>query len=258
MSNNGANNVLAIQRRSEIQKIILEEKVVTVANLSHRFGVTYETIRRDLDLLVRQGYAKKVYGGAALNERVQNKVNFNTLANMFSENKKEIARKARQFIYVGDCIFLDSSTTAYHIISEIADMNLTVMSNSLKTLSQLAEHPSITVSAIGGTLDRLSSSFLGSGACTQLASFHLDKAFISCSALDMEGGLSDKYEENGTLHRTVIENSNEVYLIVDHTKFNKITYSKFADFKRITAIITDTPLSKEWMDFLDERNIAYY
>ena len=87
---------------------------------------------------------------------------------------------------------------------------MTVMSNSLKVLSKLSEYPSINVTGVGGTLDRINYSFLGASACAQLANFHLDKAFISCSALDMTYGLSDKYEEVGILHKTVMKNSNEV------------------------------------------------
>ncbi len=157
-----------------------------------------------------------------------------------------------------DCIFLGASTTAYHITAEITEMNLTVMSNSLKVLSKLSEYPSINVSAVGGTLDRLSFSFLGASACAQLANFHLDKAFISCSALDMNYGLSDKYEEIGTLHKMIMKNSNQVFLIVDHAKFNKVSFSIFEDFKKVTAIVTDQKPNDAWCTFLQDNNIPYY
>ena len=89
---------LSLQRRNEIKKWLLEEKTLTVAALSNRFNVTYETIRRDLEILEKEGFLKKVYGGAALNERVQNKVDFSTLVELFSESKQLIAKKAAQFI----------------------------------------------------------------------------------------------------------------------------------------------------------------
>lgn len=249
---------LSLQRRNEIKKWLLEEKTLTVAALSNRFNVTYETIRRDLEILEKEGFLKKVYGGAALNERVQNKVDFSTLVELFSESKQLIAKKAAQFIRENDCIFLDSSTTAYHLAAEITDSNLTVMSNSLKVLSKLSEYPSINVTGVGGTLDRINYSFLGASACAQLANFHLDKAFISCSALDMTYGLSDKYEEVGILHKTVMKNSNEVFLIVDHTKFNKVAFSIFENFEKVKAIITDQKPSIAWCNFLAENDILCY
>ena len=120
------------------------------------------------------------------------------------------------------------------------------------------EYPSINVTGVGGTLDRINYSFLGASACAQLANFHLDKAFISCSALDMTYGLSDKYEEVGILHKTVMKNSNEVFLIVDHTKFNKVAFSIFENFEKVKAIITDQKPSVAWCNFLAENDILCY
>lgn len=249
---------LAVQRINDIKTLMLEQKSMTVSALSEHFGVTYETIRRDLEALEKEGFLRKVYGGAALNVRVQNEVDFATLVGLFSESKQLIAQKAANFIRQNDCIYLDASTTAYHIISEIVDRNLTVMTNSLKALSKLSESPSINVVALGGTLNRLSFSFQGASTCSQLSNFHLDKAFISCNALDRTYGLSDKGEESATLHKAIMESSNEVFLVVDHTKFDKISFAKFADFKKVKAVITDHPLSEEWTTFLRENKIAWY
>ena len=122
----------------------------------------------------------------------------------------------------------------------------------------MSESPSINVVALGGTLNRLSFSFQGASTCSQLSNFHLDKAFISCNALDRTYGLSDKGEESATLHKAIMESSNEVFLVVDHTKFDKISFAKFADFKKVKAVITDHPLSEEWTTFLRENKIACY
>ena len=51
--------MLAIERRNTILARLQSEGKVIVAELSQEFGVTEETIRRDLDKLDSEGLAKK-------------------------------------------------------------------------------------------------------------------------------------------------------------------------------------------------------
>lgn len=250
--------MLSLQRRNEIKKILWEKKSVTVAEMAERFGVSYETIRRDFETMQIEGFATKTYGGAVLKKHVKSEATYNELSAIFLDDKQRIAKKAAEFIYPGDCIFLDYSTTTYQLIAEIQNRKLVVMTNSFKVITGLSEYPNIKLNSTGGELEYNNYGFFGRTAEKYISNFHLDKAFISCRAIDMEKGLSDKNEWESGLRKEVIENTDSVYLLMDHTKFDRVTFIQTCGFEKITAVITDRYLTDKWKDFFNSKGIDFY
>lgn len=250
--------MLVIDRRKEIKALLLEKQSVTVAELSEKFDVSFETIRRDFEVLQEEGFLKKTYGGAVLTKHVQSNVGYDMLTNLFLDNKKRIAKTAAQFIDLGDCIFLDHLTTTFQMVHEIKEKKITVMSNSIKVLNELSTCPSLSLVAAGGIFDTNLYSFMGSTAISTINNFHMDKAFISCRALDKDKGLSDKYEPEADIHKAIINNADKVYLLVDSTKFDKSTFVHTCEFNKISTLITDHQIPYHWKDFLSSLNIEYY
>ncbi|WP_337596141.1 DeoR/GlpR family DNA-binding transcription regulator [Ruthenibacterium lactatiformans] len=250
--------MLAAERQNVIRTMLLENKEVSVADLSKYFNVSFETIRRDLKVLENDGFAEKTYGGAVLRQRVRNTADFKTLENIMISTKERLASIAKRFIVSDDCIYIDFSTTCLNIARILGDVPLNVVSNSLEVLSTLSEKPMISVFSSAGFWDEKNRAFMGRGALNSLSQFHFDKAFISCRAISMEHGISDKTEQEADIRQMAIECSNEVYLVADHTKFDKTAFVRTAGFDKITALITDTPLNDGWKSFLAERSIHYY
>ncbi len=250
--------MLAKERKRQIKNLLLEKKYVTVTELSDLFGVSTETVRRDLKELETEGYAEKSYGGAVLKEHVSHTFNYDSLANVLVESKKQMAGYAGRLIYPGDTIFIDFSTTCSCLSEYLHDMPLTVMTNSLKVIEDLKDRPEIRLFFTGGTWNADNNAFTGPSAVRNIEFFHLDKAFISSRALSMDRGLSDNTEDEAALRRAAIENANQVYVLADHSKLGRNSFVSTADFSGVTAVITDLPLSLEWKEFLDERNIRHY
>lgn len=250
--------MLSIQRRNEIKIIMFEKGSVTVSEMAERFNVSHETIRRDFEVLEVEGFLTKAYGGAVLKKHVKADVEYQVLEGLFLDNKQRIAKKAAEFIFPSDCIFMDYSTTVFQLLHEIKNQKLTIMTNSLKVLTELAQYNNIKTVATGGEFDPDNYSFLGRMAEKYITNFHLDKAFISGRAIAMKNGLSDKNEREADIHRSMIENADSVYLLMDHTKFDKEAFVHTCDFEKITGIITDFRLSDAWKDFLKARKISYY
>lgn len=250
--------MLSIERQERIKNAFLEKKNLTVAELSAMFDVSFETIRRDLRVLEKNGVISKTYGGAMLRQRVKTAADFQALSHVMVEAKEKMATTALQFIAPGDCIYIGFSTTCTHIAALIDNIPITVLTNSLAVMNILSKKDRISLFAGGGCWDAQNCAFMGRTAIDTLAQFHLDKAFLSCRALDMEAGLSDKTEVESDMRRRVIESSNEVYLLVDNSKFNKMTFVKTCGYNRITAVITDVPLTEQWQIFLEKEGVAYY
>ena len=145
--------MLAIERRNAIlAKLSIEGKVV-VSDLAAEYEVTEETIRRDLDKLDREGFARKTYGGAVKNESFNIDLPFQVRKQSNVESKQKIAAVIGSMIKDGDYIMLDSSTTALYVIKNILDRKkITLITNSVEILIELCNKPDWTIISTGGTL----------------------------------------------------------------------------------------------------------
>lgn len=249
--------MLSVTRRSQIKEMVLENKSVTVSALATQFNVTEETIRRDLKSLEQEGVLYRTYGGAYILEGVQNEVNVNLRENAFIKNKKIIAKKAKTLINNGDSIFLDNSTTAAFLAEELKDMRLTVITNSLMIINALCNNANIRLLSTGGSYFAQHKAFLGHLCARTVSFYNLDSAFISCRTLSMQKGITDSSEELSQLRQSIVSSATKSYIIADYTKFNKSSFITTCSFDAITGIITDTPLSDEWHEFLRKKNIEY-
>ena len=236
---------------------MLEKKSVIVSDLAAMFGVTEETIRRDLKALEEEGVLNRTYGGAYVLDGVENEVNLKIRETIYIESKKNIASKAIKEIQNGDSIFLDNSTTAYYLALLLKDMRLTVLTNSLKITNALCEKDNIKLITIGGRYHKENDAFYGLATVTALAQYNVDKAFISCRSLSMQKGISDSVEELANLRQSVIKRSNKVYMIADYSKFDKNSFINTCTFDDIHVVITDKPLSDQWHEFLDTNRVQY-
>lgn len=250
--------MLGVERQSIIKSILLEKRSVTVAELSERFDVSFETIRRDFKVLEADGFIEKTYGCATLRERVGNTADFKALEHVLLSTKEQMAAIAKHFIVPGDCIYIDFSSTCLNIARVLGDFSLNVMSNSLEVLNVLSEKQNVTLFATAGFWDVKNHSFMGRSALESLSQYRFDKAFISCRAISMDNGISDKNEQEADIRQRIIESANEVYLLADHTKFDKTAFVRTSGFDHISALITDQTLSAQWQDFLQENGIRYY
>lgn len=245
-------------RRNNIKNLMLEKKNMTVTELADIFDVSCQTIRRDLHFLEDEGFVSVAYGGATLEKRVKAHISSQILKSIFVENKTRIAKKCNEFIHDGDCIFLDPSTTALHICDYITNKNITVITNSLNVLSQLSGYDNITLISTGGSFQHNSSCFLGRTAINSLSNYYVDKAFVSCSSLSIDKGLSDGDEQLADIRRLIIKNSNNVYIVADHTKYGKVSFVHICGFDDVDAIVVDNPLPEAWHSFCAENKINLY
>ena len=125
--------MLAIERKSEILTILQKEKSVLVAELSQKYGVTEETIRRDLDKLEKEGYVKKTYGGAVLKQKINEDIPFKIREKTNIVQKQKIAKAVAQMIEDGESIMLDSSSTSLMVARNLKQYkDLTVITNSVE------------------------------------------------------------------------------------------------------------------------------
>ena len=131
--------MLAIERKNEILSILQKEQRVLVAELSTRYQVTEETIRRDLEKLEKEGFVKKTYGGAVLNKNSTIDMPLKIREKTNRKEKQKIAQTVASLIEDGESIMLDSSSTSLMIAQELKKKKkLTVITNSVEVLIELS------------------------------------------------------------------------------------------------------------------------
>ena len=187
--------MLAIERKNAILLSLSQRGKVLVGDLSREFGVTKETIRRDLDKLEEDGLAKKTYGGAVKNNNFNLDLPFHVRKQTNMESKQYIASVIGSMINDGDYIMLDSSTTALCVIRSILQKKkITLITNSIEILLELSNKPDWTVISTGGTLKGDSLSLVGSQAERTVSGYHVDVAICSCMGIENDIGIKESNE----------------------------------------------------------------
>lgn len=247
--------MMTAQRREELKKYLLEYKTASVAEMAQRFQVSGQTIRRDFEVLEMEGFLLRSYGGATVKDRKINMVSNQVKSGLFVDEKKSICQQAVRLIYPNDCIFIDHSTTALALCDEIRHLPLTVVTNSYRVIGQLAGCTNIQLICTGGTYHGGIEGFTGLETVRYLQQHCMDKAFLSCRAIDPLRGINDSYETVANVRQTVIENSDHAILLADHTKFGKSGFISVCGLEALDYVVTDQPLSAEWQQLFAEKQV---
>lgn len=248
--------MLAIERRNAILARLSSNGKVIVSELSEEFNVTEETIRRDLEKLDREGFAKKTYGGAVINQNLNTDLPYQVRKRSNVEQKEMIAEKIAQMIHDGDYIMLDSSSTAIYVTKYIKNLkNITLITNSVETLIELADKSDWKVLSTGGALKKGSLSLVGASAERMIRCFHVDLAICSSKGIDINMGITDSNEKDSEIKRAIFDSATRKVLAVDSSKFDKISFVRVGDVSDVDVIVTDKQPSSRWIDYLEEKNV---
>jgi DeoR/GlpR family transcriptional regulator of sugar metabolism len=246
--------MLVAERQQKIIELINERKSMRVTELSQFFAVTEETIRRDLEKLEKEKRLSRSHGGAiSVTSTDSLEIPYTEREIMNVKEKKKIALEAIKYITEGDKIILDASTTAWYMAKSLPDVQMTVLTNSIKVTMELSSKKQITVISTGGTLLPKSLSFVGPLAESSLDVYHVNKAFISCKGLHIDRGISDSNEQQALVKEKMINSADYVCMMIDHTKFGVQAFSRFSDLNVIDQIITDRKVDDQIIQQLDDR-----
>ena len=250
--------MLAIERRNEILEKLQTDRRVVVSELSQLYDVSEETIRRDLEKLVNDGYAIKSYGGAVINENVNIELPFNIRKNRNILGKQHIAELVAGLVNDGDSIMLDASTTAVYIakaLQEKGKKNLTIITNSIEIIIELFDVQDWTILSTGGVSREGSFALVGPQTDRMLSNYHVDKAIISCKGIDVSAGFTDSDDLHANNKRTMLKSAKDRILAIDSSKFDRIAFTEIGTLEDLTAVITDERPEDKWLQVFKDSGI---
>ena len=249
------------ERLEKIKTLVLDRKQVDVSSLSKLLNVTEVTIRSDLEQLEQAGFLKRLHGGAILNEEIADKQeNDDSLCEkMFSydKNKERVARIAAAQIQENDHIFLGGGETCYYIARELTHFKrLTILTNNLHIAYAISPHMNIHLTLTGGQM--LPGRFCMAGDMFHkiIENLYVNKSFFSVAGVDLVAGYTLESTQEITVFREMVARSRQVNLVVDHTKFDRISFAKLDDLTLCDRVISDEKIPSEYAEYYREHGIS--
>jgi len=242
------------QRRSRILEVLDEHGQVNVSELSKDLGVSEVTIRNDLANLERNKLLVRAHGGAFKTNNMALPVTEKKKINL--DLKRKIGKKAVSLIEENDSIILDSGTTTFEISNNLGKFErLTVISNALDIVNNLASYDNLEVMMPGGYLKEFSMSLVGPMAERNLKQLHCNKLFLGVDGFKADVGVFTHYMEEAYLNQIMIDIAEDVIVVSDSTKFKKIGLAFIAGFNKINKVITDDRIETEYVKMLERNNV---
>ncbi len=233
------------ERQRQIASLTHQFGRVEVSQLADRFEVTTETIRRDLSDLQRQKLVRRVHGGGIPWENSAFEPLVAVRADRNDNEKRRLAARAIGELPDRGSIIIDSGSTLTRFAEAIPDgLELNVVTNSLPIAQALSERDSIEVFVTGGKLRRNTLALVDEHAIEAIAPLSVDTLFISADAATAPTGLTTPYPEEAALKRAMIRSARRVVALVDHTKFAKDEFIRFAEWSDIDVLVTTSELDE--------------
>lgn len=230
------------QRREAILDLLKQNGSVRVPELTERFHVSVETVRRDLESLENEGLLKRVYGGAIPVSRRSVEPAFQDRKDQNDREKQRIGALAASLIDEGDVVGIDLGTTTMELALALKARNIhvIVITNSIPIAATLSESDVIEVILIGGRV-RKNELSVGGDLLTEanIRMFQTDKMFLGVGGITETFGITDYRSEEAAFRRIGSERAKAVYALADHSKFGVVAMNHILDPEEINILITD-------------------
>ena len=229
---------MKVSRLNSIEQYVISRETVSIDELCEVFGVSKNTIRRDLNELEQRGHITKVYGGVTATVP-SGAVPTPIRSGLNQIDKSLIGRLAAEEVADGDTIFIDSGTTTLCLLRFlVAKKRITIITHSL-----------------GGIYSPTTDSFVGLSAIEALSSMRINKAFMGATGVSLTAGMTNTTFLEAEIKRAVVHRADNIYGMVDSSKIGKEAIVTFCHLKDLTAFITDCEPPKEYVDLCNAENV---
>jgi DeoR/GlpR family transcriptional regulator of sugar metabolism len=251
--------MLARHRQALILQAVRSDGSARVSDLTQQLGVSDMTIRRDLEVLARDGLVEKVHGGAVLpGSPSTHEPGFEDKLVLERSEKTSIARAAASLVRPGTAVALSAGTTTFGLAQCLLDVaNLTIVTNSLRVASLFTgnrspDGPSVVLT---GGMRTPSDALVGPVADLTIRSLHFDTLFIGAYGIDADAGLTSPNLAEAETNRACMKVARRVVVLADHTKWGVAGLASFATLDEIDVLVTDDMLPGDARAITSEKKV---
>src|SRR4051812_2747882 len=229
-------------RQLELIEEVRRLQTVSVEALAERFGVTLQTVRRDIRQLTDAGRLTRFHGGVRLPTSTTENIEYRKRQQLNAQAKQAIARTVAQRVPHGSSLLINIGTTTEAIARELLHhKGLRVITNNLNVAAILSDNADCEVIVAGGVVRSRDRGIVGEVTVDFIAQFKVDIGLIGISGIEDDGTLRDFDYREVKVARAIIEHSREVWLAADHGKFNRPAMVELARFDHLDRLFTDRP-----------------
>jgi DeoR family glycerol-3-phosphate regulon repressor len=226
-------------RSQQILDLARAQGRVSVDELASRFGVTPQTIRKDLNELCEERLLSRVHGGAIIASGVEN-VGYEARRFIAQQEKRAIGAAAAKLIPNDSSLFINIGTTTEEVARALFDHDgLLVITNNINVATMLYRNSRIEVIIASGPVRRSDGGIIGGAAVDFIKQFKVDYAVIGASAIDEKGWLLDFDYREVRVSQAIIENARHVVLVADRLKFERSAPVRIGQISQIHTFVTD-------------------
>lgn len=228
------------QRQDEVLHLVRQQGFVAVEELAHHFGVTGQTIRRDINTLCELGLLRRYHGGAGLPSSVEN-VDYRARRGLYSDAKRRIAEAVADHIPDAASLFMTLGTTTEAIARALQRRRgMRVITNNLNVATTLSGNPDCEVIISGGVVRHRDNGVTGEATIDFMNQFRVDYAVMGISGIDADGTLLDFDYREARVLQAIMRNARQVLLAADHSKFGRNALVRVGDLSEVACLFTDS------------------
>ncbi len=256
---NGSELQMFLEERQEIiLNMLARDGKVRVRELSEKFKVTEDCIRKDLGALEKKGKLKRTYGGAVRIRENSHMLEVSKHRNTDVEAKQRIAQAAVKLIHERDMVFLDISTSNLAIAELLVkmDQDITVVTNMIDILVVLARNPKIRVVFAGGKINKSRDGFWGGMTLDFISRLKPDIAFVGAVGVDVKENSVSTYDiDDGINKAAIIRHSKKAYVVAEARKLSTDGNYNYTTLDTLSGLITDTLPAQDIQEAADSYGV---
>ena len=233
---------------------------VSVEALASKFGVTLQTVRRDVQRLAEAGLIARYHGGVRVPSSTTENIGYRQRQTLFTDEKARIAKAVGASLAArfptGCSLILNIGTTTEAIAHELVHArNLRVITNNLNVAAILSDNPDCEVIVAGGVVRGRDRGIVGEATVDFICQFKVDVGLIGISGIEADGTLRDFDYREVKVARAILDHSREVWLAADHSKFNRPAMVELGSIDQIDMLFTDAAPPPEFGERFEQAGV---
>jgi len=247
-----------VRRHELIVDFVNQRGFANIEQLTSHFMVTPQTIRRDLNQLANEGHIRRHHGGASSSSSTKNS-DYNERLSFNMGPKNRIAEEVARSIPNGASLFINIGTTTEAIARALLHHEeLRIVTNNLHVAAILLPKEDFNVIIAGGQVRSRDGGIVGEQTSDFINQFKMDFGIIGISAIHQDGSLLDYDYREVRVAQNIIENSSQVILSADHSKFGRTALARLGHISQADHLYTDLTPDQHTLDILTTHNVKLH
>ncbi len=246
----------AIERQLKIQQLFNAGVFIDAENLCRRLRTSESTVRRDLIALEKQGFLRRVHGGAIAVEAREEPLDFDWSSRRNPEEKERIGKAVAGLVEDGQTVILDGGSTVAAVARNLQGRSLQIITNSIPIAEIFYDSKCAEVTLTGGFLYPRLGVLLGPFCEQMLEQVAADMLIMGIGGIT-ENGLSNSNTLIVGSERKMIEVSRKVIVVADHSKFGRSAMVHLAPLDKVDLVVSDQALNTRFQQLLERHHVDF-